>query len=808
MAGLAVALAACGGDAGPVAPGAPSVASIAIDPAQATLAPGATRQLAATARDTEAHPVAGVTISWGTADAAIATVSTGGLITAVAPGTVDISATGGGRTGHATIVVAPIAVATVAVEPAAVSLLVGEQRAVGAVARGAQGQVLTGRSIVWSSGNVGIVTVTANGTLTAVAPGSASILATVDGVQGAATITVLARPVATVAVTPPDAALAPGGTQQLTVVARDAVGTEIADRPVAWSSSNAAVATVSTTGLVTAVAAGAATITATVDDVAGTAGVTVTAPTINLTIDGVELTQSTQDVDGSIPMIEGRPTMVRVYVRANATSTLLPAVRLRLYRKGVLVDTRTASLTVAAPVTVDPTQLGASANFLLPASFSVLDLSLLADVDPTNAIPELSESDNAYPANGTPLVVVGGTVPPLAVVLMPIFAVADNLTGDVSAANADAYLEFVRRVYPVAAMSWSIHPTYTFTGTLTTNAGGLQLLSELNALRIVEGNTTSHYYGAFRYSGGPFGGYGTVFGRAAIGQDAFPYARQVLAHELGHNFVLQHAPCGAAGSPDPSFPYPGGVSGVPGYDVFRNLLRLPSRPDLMGYCNGGVPSDDYGTWTSDYGYRRAIYSRGFTTDPTVRAAAAPAPVDGLLVWGQILRDGTLDLQPVTPIVAPPTPLRTSGRSRLDGVDASGAVLFAFAFDGLDVPDENGGAPLARQFAFVVPLDAARRERLVAVRLTSGTRTLERRTTVVNGAALRAPLAIDAVHDGATTTITWDATATPLLVLRDPVTGQVLSLARGGRAVLRGRYAAIDATTSDGVRGERVRVDVH
>lgn len=801
-------LAACGGGAGPVAPGAPSVASVAVSPGQVTLSPGDAQRLVATARDAEAKTVTGVAFSWSTSDAAIATVSASGEVTAVAPGTVDIAATGGGRTGHAAVTVTPIAVAAVAVDPAALSLLVGEQRILGAVARGPQGQVLTGRAIAWSSGNAGIVTVGANGALVAVAPGTATVLATVEGVQGAATITVLARPVATVAVAPPTLSLAPGGTQQLAVTARDAVGTEIADRPVTWSTSDAAVATVSAAGLVTAVGGGGATITATIDGVAGASGVTVTVPTVNLTIDRVELTQSAQDADGSIPMIEGRPTLVRVYVRATAAGALFPTVRLRLYRKGVLVDTRTATLASPAPVAIDPTQLGASANFLLPASFSVLDLSLLADVDPSNAIPELSESDNAWPADGTPFEVASGTVPTLAMQLIPIFAVGDNLTGDISAANAEQYLEFVRRIHPVATITWAMHPTYTFSGTLTTNAGGLQLLSELNALRTIEGNSTSHYYGAFRYSGGPFGGYGTVFGRAAIGQDAFPYARQVLAHELGHNFILQHAPCGAAGSPDPFYPYAGGVIGATGYDVFRNLLRLPSRPDLMGYCNGGSPSDDYGTWISDYHYRRAIYARGFTAGASLREAAPAAPVEAVLLWGQILRDGTLDLQPAMPLVAPPTPLPATGRYRLEGTDASGAVLFAFAFDGVEVPDENGGAPLARQFAFAVPLDPARRDRLVAVRLVSGTRSSERRIAASSGAALRAPLAIGATSDGTTTTMTWDATASPLLIVRDPATGRVLSLARGGRVALPGRYAALEATASDGVRGEVRRVAVH
>ena len=85
-------------------------------------------------------------------------------------------------------------------------------------------------------------------------------------------------PVATVAVSPATATLAPGATTQLTVVLRDAAGNTLTNRSVTWSTANAAVATVSTTGLVTAVAAGSATITATSEGRAGGAAITVSAP--------------------------------------------------------------------------------------------------------------------------------------------------------------------------------------------------------------------------------------------------------------------------------------------------------------------------------------------------------------------------------------------------------------------------------------------------------------------------------------------------------------------------------------------------
>lgn len=81
--------------------------------------------------------------------------------------------------------------------------------------------------------------------------------------------------VASVEVSPVGARLDPGETVTLTATARDATGATVNGRAVSWASSNAAVAGVSTAGVVTGMAPGAATVTATVDGVSGAADVRV-----------------------------------------------------------------------------------------------------------------------------------------------------------------------------------------------------------------------------------------------------------------------------------------------------------------------------------------------------------------------------------------------------------------------------------------------------------------------------------------------------------------------------------------------------
>ena len=90
--------------------------------------------------------------------------------------------------------------------------------------------------------------------------------------------------VASVSVSPSDQTLAPQQTAQLTATVKDAQGNTLSGRTVDWSSSQTGTASVSSSGLVTAVAAGTATITATSEGKSGTAQVTVTAPVATVNV--------------------------------------------------------------------------------------------------------------------------------------------------------------------------------------------------------------------------------------------------------------------------------------------------------------------------------------------------------------------------------------------------------------------------------------------------------------------------------------------------------------------------------------------
>jgi murein DD-endopeptidase MepM/ murein hydrolase activator NlpD len=111
-----------------------------------------------------------------------------------------------------------------------------------------------------------------------VCPLSAAVLASGCGGGGGSTP---AASTATVTVSPDTATLTVGGTLQLTATAKDASGNALGGKSFVWTSSSAA-ASVSSAGLVTASAAGSATVTASVDGKSGAAQLTLAAPVTDL----------------------------------------------------------------------------------------------------------------------------------------------------------------------------------------------------------------------------------------------------------------------------------------------------------------------------------------------------------------------------------------------------------------------------------------------------------------------------------------------------------------------------------------------
>ena len=156
----------------------------------------------------------------------------------------------------------------------------------------------TDKSVTWASSNESVATVSANGKVTAVAEGAATItVKTADGgFTKTCTVTVTPGttqplPVTAVTLDKEKLALEVGG--EATLVAT-VTPDNADDKTVTWTSSDSNIASVDENGKVTAVAAGTATITATAGNQTATCEVTVTEKTsVTVTVTGVELDQTT-----------------------------------------------------------------------------------------------------------------------------------------------------------------------------------------------------------------------------------------------------------------------------------------------------------------------------------------------------------------------------------------------------------------------------------------------------------------------------------------------------------------------------------
>ena len=261
------------------------VANVALAPSAPSITVGQTTTLVPTLTDANGNTLTGRVVTWSSSATGVATVSTSGVVTGVAAGTATITATSEGKTGTATVTVTPVPVATVTVAPTTLSLVVPQTGTLTATLKDANGNVLTGRTVTWTSGTPGVATVSSSGVVTAVGAGSATITATSEGKTGTATVTVTLAPVATVTLAPTTLGLVVAQTGTLTATLKDANNNVLTGRTITWSSGTPGVATVSTSGVVTAVAPGTATITATSETKSGTAQVTVTvAPVANVVL--------------------------------------------------------------------------------------------------------------------------------------------------------------------------------------------------------------------------------------------------------------------------------------------------------------------------------------------------------------------------------------------------------------------------------------------------------------------------------------------------------------------------------------------
>jgi uncharacterized protein YjdB len=216
-------------------------------------------------------------VTWQTSQPAIATVDAQGVVTTVARGVTDITATYEGVTGSTTLTVGSPALLSISVSPNQYFLPVdesGQLSATGSFSDGSTRDLTQWSS--WSSSAPTIASVSSTGTVVAHAVGSATISVSVGAVTGSATLTVTPAVPVALAIAPASVSIVLGGSFQLQVTATMSDGSlKNMTGLVAWSSANPGLVSVSSFGLVTANQVGGTTISAAGSGLNGSVTVTV-----------------------------------------------------------------------------------------------------------------------------------------------------------------------------------------------------------------------------------------------------------------------------------------------------------------------------------------------------------------------------------------------------------------------------------------------------------------------------------------------------------------------------------------------------
>lgn len=226
-------------------------------------AKGSTRQLTAEARDSTNNVIAGKTFTWASMNAAVATVSATGLVTSVADGTTQISASVDGQSGNVSVTVAIIVTQVVVTPGSKTFSAAGSQQRFTAVANDSNANAIAGKTFTWSSTNAAVVTVDANGLATSAGNGTAQVQATADAKTGGASVTVDIV-VASLTLSPTSRTFTRiNQSQTFTPTARDANNNVIASPTLTWVSRNTSFVTVNSSGTATSVADGSTYVVAT-----------------------------------------------------------------------------------------------------------------------------------------------------------------------------------------------------------------------------------------------------------------------------------------------------------------------------------------------------------------------------------------------------------------------------------------------------------------------------------------------------------------------------------------------------------------
>lgn len=429
---------------------------------------------------------------------------------------------------------------------------------------------------------------------------------------------------------------------------------------------------------------------------------------------GLEVVQATQDMQGSVPLIAGKPTIVRVYLAVEGTASIANVT-------GALTATRpgaggvSSTLNSANDATINSSPLqakrldaNASLNFVLPdawirAGTAHFQLSKLYIQGSQSTLPCIGCTN---PDANAPYWLQFQLTKPLKVVLAPYAYTRSNTTPDILFAPM-LTLQFVNNVFPLSGDFPSdaagikvvrILPMRSTDRNLATfdAAGDFQdELEDLASDVLDQYGSDVRLFGmtpCFPCAGAAGSGrvaYGDSWAmeNGIIPLEKVPDYGEHWAHEFGHTFGRAHLSNDhnevAGGDVDLGSPYAHGGIGEPGVAI--STMQWLGSPHLIPpYPPDGTHAHDfmsYGRsprWVSPYTYK-ALFSKLRVTQAF--ALAPPAPVEKLVVGGRIAADGRTTLRPFHRVTTrSSTSVGARGAFSVELFDVAGRVTLTHRFD--------------------------------------------------------------------------------------------------------------------------------
>ena len=442
---------------------------------------------------------------------------------------------------------------------------------------------------------------------------------------------------------------------------------------------------------------------------------------------------SDQSAQPSIGLIAGRETLVRAFVTTvnGGAASAAPEARVRISSPS---GTQIVGMQAPAQISATPgaeSILGANYFAVIPGSAMVANAEISVEVGPVGDFVSFPEA--------APLAINPVDAGVLEVTFVPV-----TFQGQTPSIDIDDSMRESLQVLPIGDLDVEVRAPYVFSGAYDLD----QLLTEMMDLRNLDGSSRL-YHGVIIPPSG------STSNTAGIGFVGFPVSvsidlggsQFVIAHELGHNLDLGHAPGCGSPNPDPDFPNATGNISDWGYDVHADALVAPSAAlfDFMSYCGD--------LWTSGYHFNKAIEHRdqspiGFRVLPS----------QGLSISGRISNAEVSEVRML------PTEHHVARISQSDDTpflmrawDRAGNLLLEQAFAGHLVEDQ--AEPYTR-FAISAPLPAAP---IYHYEIYAGAALIYERTLDDVNAEQRR---VDIDAQGSQTSLAWQPHAGEALVVRD------------------------------------------